>query len=261
MDTDDNDDIIDSEEELQKQHGTQRKFVFFENCLDCLFQFCPQCCQPVLESEVVKVLKGSFLSVNYTCSQGHANTWHSQPLLNRMPAGNLLLSAAILFSGSTYSKFAHLAHILNLSIMVERTYHSIQAKYLFPIVHETWMIHQEIYARLRGQQLKLSGDGRCDSPGYNAKCCTYTIMTQESGEFVDFHIVQVTETTSSVAMEKEAFKRCIEDLQNADLDVQIIATDHHAGIAALCWKEYPHIDHQFDIWYVTKGVMKKLTKA
>ena len=27
MDMDDNDDIIDSEEELQKQHGTQRKFI------------------------------------------------------------------------------------------------------------------------------------------------------------------------------------------------------------------------------------------
>ena len=122
MDTDDNDDIIDLEEELQKQHGTQRKFIVFENCLDSLFQFCPQCCQPVLESDVVEVLKGkgSFLSVNYTCSQGHVNTWHSQPLLNRMPAGNLL-SAAVLFSGSTYSKFAHLANILNLSIMVERT--------------------------------------------------------------------------------------------------------------------------------------------
>ena len=62
-------------------------------------------------------------------------------------------------------------------------------------------------------------------------------------------------------MEKEAFKCCIEDLQNAELDVQIIATDCHAGIAALCRKEYPHIDHQFDIWHVTKGVMKKLTKA
>ena len=132
------------------------------------------------------MLKGSFLSVNYMCSQGHVNTWHSQPLLNRMPAGNLLLSAAILFSGSTYSKFAHLAHILNLSIMVERTYHSIQAKYLLPIVHETWMIHQEIYVRLGGQQFKLSGDGRCESPGYNAKYCTYTIMTQESGKICRF---------------------------------------------------------------------------
>ena len=33
MDTEDNDDIIDSEEEFQKQHGTQRKFI--ENGLDC----------------------------------------------------------------------------------------------------------------------------------------------------------------------------------------------------------------------------------
>ena len=33
------------------------------------------------------------------------------------------------------------------------------------------------------------------------------------------------------------------------------------GIASLCQKEYQHITNQFDIWDVTKGIVKKLTKA
>lgn len=104
-----------------------------------------------------KVLKGSFLTVTYTCSQGHVNTWYSQPLLNRMPAGNRLLSAGILFSGSTYAKLSQLANIL--AIMAERTFYSIQAKYLFPVVHETWVSHKkEIYSGVRGSNWVVMDD-------------------------------------------------------------------------------------------------------
>ena len=76
------------------------------------------------------------------------------------------------------------------------------------MVHRTWDDHQqELYRKYHGQCLAISGDGHCDSPGYSAKYCTYTMMLQETGEILNFHIVQVTETSSSVAMEKEGFKR------------------------------------------------------
>ena len=205
---------------------------------------------------------GTWLTVQYTCAVGHHNRWHSQPLLRGMAAGNLLLSAAILFSGSTFTKFAHLDDVLNLSILAERTFHDIQSKYLFSVVHHTWTQHQQqVFQRLQGQELKISGDGRCDSPGYNAKYCAYTLMLQSSGEIIDFWVMQVTETTSSVAMEKEAFRMCIEAVKGAGFKIAMVATDHHTGIAALCRTTYPEIDHQFDIWHVCKSLMKKLTKA
>ena len=63
----------------------------------------------------------------------------------------------------------------------------------------------------RDGPVNLIGDGRCDSPGHNAKYCTYTMMTDE-GKVAAFNVVQVTEVTSSNAMEKEGFERCIQDL-------------------------------------------------
>ena len=53
-------------------------------------------------------------------------------------------------------------------------------------------------------------------------------MSQDSGEIIDFKVVQVTDTTNSVAMEKEAFKYCIEDLLKADLNAV-------ANLGVICW--------------------------
>ena len=40
---------------------------------------------------------------------------------------------------------------------------------------------------------KLSGDGRCDSPVYNAKYLTYSLINQKTNEIIVFSITQVTE--------------------------------------------------------------------
>lgn len=257
MDTD----ITDiTDKDAEQNNPCERKFIVFESCLNFLLQICPECGHPV--EELTKTVKGSLLIVNRTCTEGHCSLWTSQPLLNGMAAGNLLLSAAILFSGCTYRKISHLASIINLQVMAERTFHSIQRKYLFPVVHRAWSAHQQgIFSRNNNTELVLCGDGRCDSPGYSAKYCTYTMMSEDSGEIVNFKIVQVTETNSSVAMEKEACKRCIDELIAEPLSIKVISTDRHTGINAMCRKDYPHIDHQFDIWHVIKSISKKVTKA
>ena len=38
------------------------------------------------------------------------------------------------------------------------------------------------------------------------------MMAQKTGEILNFRVVQITEATSSVAMEKEGFKRRVDDL-------------------------------------------------
>ena len=53
----------------------------------------------------------------------------------------------------------------------------LQKQYLYPVVHTNYVRQQEAVIKyLRGNQLHLSGDGRCDSPGYSAKYATYTLM-------------------------------------------------------------------------------------
>jgi len=39
-----------------------------------------------------------------------------------------------------------------------------------------------------------------------------------------------------------------------------IDTDSHTGIVSLRKTDYPHIDHQYDVWHLAKIVTKKLGK-
>ena len=54
-------------------------------------------------------------------------------------------------------------------------------------------------------------------------------MDKDIGNVVAFQVVQVTEVTSSNAMEKEGFTRCIELLGGKDITINRIATDRHVS--------------------------------
>ena len=59
----------------------------------------------------------------------------------------------------------------------ESTFYRLQKEYLFPVIHTNYVMQQDaVLEFLWGNVLKLSGDGRCDSPGYSAKYCTYSLM-------------------------------------------------------------------------------------
>jgi len=106
----------------------------------------------------------------------------------------------------------------------------------------------------------LSGDGRCDSPDYSAKYCTNTLMDSAMDLILDCSLVQCTETSSSVAMEKEGLRWCLEKLMVQHVNISTIATDRHTGVASLMRTEFPHIQHQYDVWHLAKSVTKKLGK-
>ena len=59
----------------------------------------------------------------------------------------------------------------------------------------------------------LNGDEHCDSPGHNSKYGTCTLIDYDTGKVVAFSVIQVSEVTSSNAIEKEGFKRCIESVE------------------------------------------------
>ena len=107
---------------------------------------------------------------------------------------------------------------------------------------------------MKDKELWLSGDDRCDSPGHNAKYGTYTMIDQFSDKIIDFQIVQVSEVTSSNAMEREGFKKCMENIQGK---VKVVATDRHVSIKSDMKRIYPDVDHQFDVWHLEKSVTKR----
>jgi len=123
-------------------------------------------------------------------------------MIKGMAAGNLLMSSSILLRGTTYTTRATLAEILRLYFFSEKTFCNIQDSYLFPVINEVWEGEQNsVFNELKDTELWLSGDGRYDSPGHNAKYGTYTMIDQSSDKIVDFQIVHVGEVTSGNAME------------------------------------------------------------
>lgn len=238
----------------------QKKFIIFEQSLDDLIGKvrCSQCLTPAIET--LKTVKGTMVSVQLTCHNGHKITsWQSQPLLKETPCGNVLLAAAILFSGCSFSQIEQCFKFMGVQCFGKSMFYETLRTTLIPVVNHTYLKHQkEVFQRLDGCNVWLSGDGRCDSPGYNAKYCSYTLMDTKTQQIVNTELVQVTDTTSSVAMEKMGFEKCIDKIEANNIKVTLVATDRHAGIRKLIRTKYPHLSHNFDVWHFVKSLRKKL---
>lgn len=77
----------------------QSSYLVYETALYGLFATCIVCHSS--ETVVTKTTVGSFISISQKCSQcDHHHTWNSQPFISKLPAGNILTAAAILYSGA-----------------------------------------------------------------------------------------------------------------------------------------------------------------
>ena len=178
------------------------------------------------------------------CPDGHILHWQSRPMVRGMAAGNLLLPAAILLCGLTFTSTANLADVFNLVVFSERYFYRLQKEYLYPVVHTNYVRQQEaVIEYLRGNQLHLSKDGGCDSPGYSAKYGTYTLMDSATDLILDYSLIQVSDVGSSVATEKEGLQHCLDKLLTQGVTITSVATDKHTGVASLMKKEYSFADH------------------
>ena len=124
--------------------------------------------------------KGSALCVNLLCKDGHKSFWSSQPKVNGAYMGNILTVASIVFGGGTYAEFKSIANILKLQIMSSPTFYALQKKIVFPVINSVYRKYRDSLIDKCNERgaVEVSGDGRCDSPGYNAKYCTYSIIDQ-----------------------------------------------------------------------------------
>ena len=62
-------------------------------------------------------------------------------------------------------------------------------------------------------------------------------MDSVSDLILDYNLAQSTETGSSVAMEKEGLRRCLDSLLARDVQILCIATDRHRGVGTLMKQE------------------------
>lgn len=209
--------------------SNERKSIVFDSCLKQLFQICRKCGAIVKNAHLKQ--RGSLICVTTVCKAGHTEPWFSQPFTKGMAAGNLICSSGILFTGNHYTRVSAVMSACNVRFFEKGTFYLIQRKYLWPVVNNYYQIQQnEVLQSFRGQPLVLAGDGRCDSPGHNAKYGTYSLMEVATEKIVDFSLVQVSEVANSNAMEKEGLKRCLEFLEGDGQVIDLLATDRYLKI-------------------------------
>ena len=172
----------------------EKKYIVFFSSLVELFAVCPNCPEPAT-AEVSKVI-GTQIYVTQKCPAcKFVRQWKSQPNIRRIPGGNLLLSAAILYSGSMISHTLGIFKILKVECFSRQTFHQYQKNYLIHVVIKLWKeeqdrVMQNMSALLGG--VVLSGDGRSDSPGHCAKYGAFTVIEQRVNKVLDVQLVQVS---------------------------------------------------------------------
>ena len=238
----------------------ERQFLVTESCLLELLNKCKQCGENACVT--LKSFVGTMIVVEVLCTNGHDYVWRSQVLNNAMPWGNLLLSSAILFSGSSPAKVINLFSHLNVPVFTTRTYSNLQYAYLVPSVLRTWDIHQaDMLSDLQGETLSLGGDARCDSPGHSAKFGSYTLMNLQDNKILHVELIQSNEVKNSYNMELEGLKRGLEYLNDCGMAVTEFVTDRHVQVRKFMSDKQPETQHFFDVWHMAKGVSKKLEQA
>ena len=185
------DETTDSTDHPYTRKG-QTVYLVFESALLLLFSSCFHCSS---YTSVTKVVTGSFLRIIQTCSVcSWRRTWESQPYIGKIPAGNILTTAAILYSGSFPSKALQMFKNLNIATITRKKFFCHQSQYLQPAINSVWKCSQDLLLRSlkqKGNPLVLAGDGRSDSPGHSAKYGSYSILDLTCNKIVDFKLVQV----------------------------------------------------------------------
>ncbi|XDV52409.1 hypothetical protein PO909_021139 [Leuciscus waleckii] len=177
-----------------------------------------------------------------------------------MPSNNLLVSASTVFTGSTYADISEWAAVLNLQVPHKTTFNAIQSSYLIPAIDEVFKEQQSaILDTLKAVNFD-SGISFISqhSPGYSAKYTTYSLMDDITDKVVHFELVQVTESSSSVAMESTGFRRALNKILDDNIGVSVVTTDRSPSIRKIMRVDYQNIHHEFDVWHVVKGMIKKL---
>jgi len=111
----------------------------------------------------------------------------------KYPAGNVLLSFAVLMAGASISKICLVFRHMGLCVYSPRTFFSHQRLFIFPTVIHHWESYRAaLVSKLKNvKDVVWSGDGHFDSMGHSAKYGAYTMFCTTLMKVVHFELVQV----------------------------------------------------------------------
>ncbi|KAM4017528.1 uncharacterized protein ACNLHF_007164 isoform 1-T3 [Anomaloglossus baeobatrachus] len=244
----------------------EEKYLVFESCLKKLIMMIPcmsesKCTSPLTHYR--KETIGSYLSVEVRCRSGHTRLlWESQPRHGYQPLGNVLLSAAVLLSGSSFLKSQHMFKLLNVKSIDKTNYYKNQSMFLFPAINHHWKEEQKTVIRsIRERALCLAGDQQLDNPGFSPKYSVYSLMDVASKKICSFSVEPVTPEVTSETPEKIGFQKTMGDLQTMNADVKMIVTDRSVAVQEILKDNYPSIVHQIDLWHLSKSIGNEVLLA
>jgi len=189
----------------------------------------------------------------------HTLNWSSQPQYGKLPVGNVLIASSLMMSGINFNSFIEFCSTLNLNMFTRTIYDRHISRYFTPVVNFAWYKKQnEMLGKIRNSSdaTWLAGDGQFDSPGFCAKFVTYSIMDLNTGNIIDFSIIQKGMVKGD--LEKSACNYVLNDLiENKKINIRLFLTDRHVGIRSMMKKEFPNILHEFDVWHLSKSLIKK----
>jgi hypothetical protein len=108
----DDDSETDDEYSSDTAPAVEKKIIVFESQLLKLFKICQHCGSPI--DTTTQINQESMVTIATNCLNGHSVSWKSQPLIEGTAAGNILIPAAILFSGNTYKRSVDFAKKCNI---------------------------------------------------------------------------------------------------------------------------------------------------
>ena len=218
--------------------ATEKRFIC---SLDLLLGVFARRCQTsgcANTPNVTHHLVGTTLVANISCQSGHMFRFCSSHEVNLLYLNNLQIAAAVLLSGNNFGKVKRLAESINLAFISKSSYFRMQKLYLLPAVNEWWeWMRGELMNEFRGQDIIVSGDGQCDSPGFSAKNLCYFIMEVSSKYILHVQIVDKRHVgLVSVNMEVEGLKKSLTKVEE-DLNVVELVTDASSSVKKLLGKK------------------------
>ena len=234
------------------------KYIVFHNQLLLLLSVCFVCCSKHVVVNYATC--GSMLTAYIKCLYCKTvREWKSQPDIAVIPMGNILLSGAILFSGSLPSKFLGSLRSIGIKVISNRTFFRHQKQVLHKVVANTWITQRNRqFIELQGTGIVVGGDGRCDSMGHSAKYGSYTTMNIETNKILNVEIVQCNQVKSSNHMELKGLQETLQLFEKFKVRTKSLVTDRHKQIAKWLKDHQPGIKHYFDCWHIAKSIKKRI---
>ena len=236
----------------------QLKFIVFQNQLLLLLFICLACFSK--EFAVNPIVKGNILTAYIKCLCCKiVREWKSQPEIRNYAVSDILLSGATLFNGLLPNKFLLTLMSMKIARISPRTFFRHQGKFLHGAVRNVWGKQQnDLFDKIRGQELLVGGDRRCDSMGHTAKYDSYTTIDLKRNKILHVDLVQSIEVKSSAQMELEGLQNTVKFFKGSGLKLSALVTDRHRQIRKWVRENMVGVLHYFDCWHIAKSIKRCL---